>query len=399
MDSQASSILEVFRKFSQNSASLTRPQAEIKGPRRHLTAPGAIAGALLEAGIWSEAGRMGPARWGHRASLLANGKVLITGSYSKIAKIYDPASSEFRLVGAMVYQHGVYSTATRLNDGRVLIVGGSDAPGSAEIFDPESERFAEACSLRFPRSAHSATLMADGRVLVAGGEVGPKNAGLAYAEVFDPMTGWFKTVGPMVERRTGHGAVLLLDGLVLLVGGGLVRPDGKPGDLRTAELFDPVSGGFEATGRMNSSHGNLWCTEPQILDDGRVLIVGGASARCGELYDPLSGRFSQTGRLLTSRSAATVAKLPDGRVLVCGGYSISENGVAATLDTSEFYDPVSDDFSPAASMREGRQQHTMTILPGGRVLVTGGWDSAAARDLASAEVLWCAPAEVGELAN
>jgi hypothetical protein len=69
------------------------------------------------------------------------------------------------------------------------------------------------------------------------------------------------------------------------------------------------------------------------------------------------------------------------------------------MDTSEFYDPVSNDFSPAASMREGRQQHTMTILPGGRVLVTGGWDSAAARDLASAEELWCAPAEVGELAN
>jgi hypothetical protein len=342
---------------------------------------------------------MGPARWGHRATLLANGKVLITGFYSKIAKIYDPASSEFRPIGRMAHQHGVYSTATRLNDGRVLIVGGSDAPNSVEIFDPASEQFAEVYSLRFPRSGHSATLLADGRVLVAGGEVGLKNAGLAYAEVFDPMTGWFKTVGAMEERRKSHGAVLLPDGRVLLVGGGPTRPDGKPGDLRTAELFHPVSGRFEATGRMNSPHENLWCTEPQVLDDGRVLIVGGASALCGELYDPLTGRFSQTGRLLTNRSAATVAKLPDGRVLVCGGYSISENGVAATLDTSEFYDPVSNDFSPAASMREGRQQHTMTILPGGRVLVTGGWDSAAARDLTSAEVLWCAPAEVGELAN
>lgn len=399
MDSQASSILEVFRKLSQNSDYLSRQPAETNGRRKHLTAPEAIAGALLEAGIWSEAGEMGPARWGHRATLLANGKVLITGFYSKIAKIYDPASSEFRPISRMAHQHGVYSTATRLNDGRVLIVGGSDAPNSVEIFDPESEQFAEVYSLRFPRSGHSATLMADGRVLVAGGEVGLKNAGLAYAEVFDPMTGWFKTVGAMVERRKSHGAVLLLDGRVLLVGGGPIRPDGKPGDLRTAELFDPVSGGFEATGRMNSPHENLWCTEPQVLDDGRVLIVGGASARCGELFDPLTGRFSQTGRLLTTRSAATVAKLPDGRVLVCGGYSISENGVAATLDTSEFYDPVFNDFSPAASMREGRQQHTMTILPGGRVLVTGGWDSAAAHDLASAEVLWCSPVEVGELAN
>jgi len=399
MHSQPSSILEVFRKFSLNSDYPSQPPAEANGRRRHLTAPGAIAGALLEAGIWSETGSMGPARWGHRATLLANGKVLITGFYSKIAKIYDPASSEFRLVGAMVHKHGVYSTATRLDDGRVLIVGGSETPGSAEIFDPESEEFVEVCSLRFPRSAHSATLMADGRVLVAGGEVGPKYAGLAYAEVFDPMTGWFKTVGAMAERRTSHGAVLLQDGRVLLVGGRHIRPDGKPRDLRTAELFHPVSGGFEATGRMNFAHENLWCTEPQVLDDGSVLIVGGASARCGELYDPLSGRFSQTGRLLTSRSAATVAKLPDGRVLVCGGYSISENGVAATLDTSEFYDPVSNDFSPAASMREGRQQHTMTILPGGRVLVTGGWDSAAARDLSSAEVLWCAPAEVGEQVN
>ena len=399
MISQPSFILGVFRKVRRDPDCLSEPPAQIKGRRRHLTAPGAIAGALLEAGIWSETGRMGPARWGHRATLLANGKVLITGYYSQIAKIYDPASSEFRLVSRMVYKHGVYSTATLLNDGRVLIVGGSDAPDSAEIFDPESEQFAEVGSLRFPRSAHSATLLADGCVLVAGGEVGPKHAGLAYAEVFDPRTGWFKTVGAMVERRKSHGAVLLPDGRVLLVGGGAIRPDGRPADLRTAELFHPVSGGFEATGRMNSPHENLWCTEPQVLDDGRVLIVGGASAPCAELYDPLTGRFSQTGRLLASRSAATAAKLPDGRVLVCGGYSISENGVAATLDTSEFYDPVSNDFSPAASMREGRQQHTMTILPGGSVLVTGGWDSAAARDLASAEVLWCAPAEVGELAS
>jgi hypothetical protein len=399
MNYQLSSILDVFRKPSQDLGCVSEPPAEIKGRRRHLTAPGAIAGALLEAGAWSETGWMGPARWGHRATLLANGKVLITGFYSRIAKIYDPASSEFRLVGPMVRQHGVYSTATRLNDGRVLIVGGSDAPHSTEIFDPESEQFSALYSLRFPRSAHSATLMADGRVLVAGGEVGPNNAGLAYAEVFDPVTGWFKTVGALAERRTSHGAVLLQDGRVLLVGGEHIRPDGKPGDLRTAELFHPVSGGFEATGRMNFAHENLWCTEPQVLDDGSVLIVGGASARCAELYDPLSGRFSPTGRLLTSRSAATVAKLPDGRVLVCGGYSISENGVAATLDTSEFYDPASNDFSPAASMREGRQQHTMTVLPGGRVLVTGGWDSAAERDLASAEVLWCAPAEVGEQAS
>jgi hypothetical protein len=342
---------------------------------------------------------MGPARWGHRATLLENGKVLITGFYSKIAEIYDPASSEFRPVSGMVYNHGVYSTATRLNDGRVLIVGGSDAPSSAAILDPHTEQFAETRSLDIPSTEQSATVMADGRVLVAGGEVGPRNAGLAYAEVFDPMTGWFKTVGAMAERRKSHGAVLLPDGRVLLVGGGALRPDGTPGDLRTAELFYPVSGGFATTGRMNSRHENLWCTEPLVLDDGRVLIVGGASAHCGELYDPVSGRFSQTGRLLTSRSAATAAKLPDGRVLVCGGYSISESGAAATLDTSEFYDPVSNDFSPAASMREGRQQHTMTLLPGGRVLVTGGWDSAAALDLTSAEVLWCAPAEAGELVN
>jgi len=99
------------------------------------------------------------------------------------------------------------------------------------------------------------------------------------------MTGWFKTVGPMWNDERVMARCCCWTAW-FFGRRGLVRPDGKPGDLRTAELFDPVSGGFEATGRMILSHGNLWCTEPQILDDGRVLIVGGASARCGELYDP-----------------------------------------------------------------------------------------------------------------
>src|SRR5688500_19623214 len=62
-------------------------------------------------------------------------------------------------------------TATKLLDGRVLIVGGlsTGATGSAELFEPAARRFVTTGRLASPRASHTATLLPDGRVLIAGG--------------------------------------------------------------------------------------------------------------------------------------------------------------------------------------------------------------------------------------
>src|SRR5262245_61598434 len=111
-------------------------------------------------------------------------------------------------------------TATRLSDGRVLIVGGETANGilnQSEIYDPAIPTFAATGNLNAARADHSATLLSDGRVLIAGGR---NSAGaINTTEIFDPTNGVF-TPGPgMSVARTGHSATFFADGRVFIAGG------------------------------------------------------------------------------------------------------------------------------------------------------------------------------------
>src|SRR5689334_11861267 len=112
-------------------------------------------------------------------------------------------------------------TATRLQDGRVLIVGGSGeepALASAEVYDPSSNRWAKAASMSTPRLGHTATMLPDGRVLVVGGS--GQGQALASAEVYDPSSESWAPAAAMSTPRERHTATLLPDGRVLVAGAG-----------------------------------------------------------------------------------------------------------------------------------------------------------------------------------
>jgi hypothetical protein len=165
------------------------------------------------------------------------------------AEIYDPKTGTFSPTGAMTGRRA-YDAATLLADGRVLVAGGSTGStdlASAEIFDPKTGAFSATGPLTVARIYQTATLLADGRVLVAGGGGDYTNRlFLASAEIFDPKTGTFSATGPMTEARTYHGATLLADGRVLVTGGfGALAP------LASAEIFDPKTGTFSPTGSGN----------------------------------------------------------------------------------------------------------------------------------------------------
>jgi Galactose oxidase, central domain/Kelch motif len=326
---------------------------------------GPLASAVLydpSTNTFSPTGSLAEARGYHTATLLADGRVLITGGGSAgwpgsitgitgpflaSAELYDPKTGTFSPTGSMATPREVH-TATLLADGRVLITGGADyqahAVASAELYDPKTGKFSPTGSMTTARAFHTATLLADGRVLVGGGSPAAwgTTVHLASAEIYDPKTGTFTATGSMITERDFDTATLLADGRVLVAGGsGLTQED-----LASAEIYDPKTRTFTATGSMTDGREYQTAT---LLADGRVLVVGGGSdyttrmfLASAEVYDPTTGTFIATGSLATARTYQAATMLADGRVLLTGGY-----GAVAPLASAEIYDPVSGTFSPA----------------------------------------------------
>jgi len=259
-------------------------------------------------------------------------------------------------------------TATLLEDGRVLIIGGCATDGcttaevapTTEFYAPD-HGFTPGPELAQPRQGHSAALLPDGRVLVVGGWAREGTPPLDSAEVFDPATGRFRAVAPMTTRRGACTATGLPDGRVLITGGA---------DDRTAtEIFDPSTESFSPAAPMPDGSGGGGAI---ALPDGRVLVVGDqdgdGAARPGALYDPTSGTWQLTAPLRTARSKFALAPLADGRVLVLGGTPDDR----VLLRSTEIYDPRSDRFEPGPSMDVDRYKFVAVPDAGGRLIVAGG---------------------------
>jgi WD40 repeat protein len=238
------------------------------------------------------------------------------------------------------------------------------------------------------RNRHTATVLPDGKVLVAGGH-GSSGGLLASAELYDPRSGSWTATGGMIEARLDYTATLLPDGKVL-VSGGSGDVTGISNPLASAELYDPSSGSWTNTGNMDGVRSDHTAT---LLPDGKVLVAGGY-VRIGEsdiswlasaeLYDPGSGSWTVTGSMMSSRARHTATLLPDGKVLVAGGYigATSEDQLAS----AELYDPRSGSWTATAGMTDAREGHSATLLPDGKVLVAGGISSHTSRQLASVEL-------------
>jgi large repetitive protein len=250
-----------------------------------------------------------------------------------------------------------FPTATLLHNGKVLITGYGFQVAGAELYDPSTGTFT-ATGNTATWSAHSATLLADGRVLIAGG-YGIGGALSRRAELYDPDTGTFTGTGEMTTARLGFGATRLMNGKVLFLGGEAARPPFLA-DL-TAELYDPATGAFTPTGTFVGA-GPVGGSAT-LLADGRVLVVGAYSGLAG-LYDPGTGTFSPTGRPSGLRHSAIL--LTNGKVLFTGGMGDNGEDIHA-----ELYDPVTGLFNPTGDMTTPRLDHSATLLADGTVLLAG----------------------------
>ncbi len=350
---------------------------------------------LPDTPTWTNSGNMQQTLFGHTATLLSNGTVLIAGGNFNgngdqgavsAAEIYTPTGGDqgvFSPTGGLQtarYWHTATLLTTGPNAGQVLVVGGENYQDTqlqeAELYNPANGGSFSVPSPQpnYPRSMHTAIQLQDGTILIAGGDMGCVGCGawdLAPAEVYKPVTGAFSTVGSLNTPRTEHTATLLQNGMVLIAGG----RDSSNNVTASAELYNPSTGTFTPTGSLNTARAYHTAT---LLPNGEVLIAGGYDNNgnptiSAELYNAALGTFSTTGNLLTARAGAGAALLNDGKVLIYGGCTNYDCSPSATT-AAELYSSASGTFASTTTLNSPRAFSTTVELGYGVVLATGGAD-------------------------
>lgn len=263
-----------------------------------------------------------------------------------------------------------------MQDGRVLVAGGTTVPDStadaldtAEVYTRETDKVtAVGNAMSTARWQNSAVTLLDGRVLVVGAacynNMTNCKAGSVpdAADLFDPMTNMFKpTKGKMTIGRSYTRAVLLVDGKVLVTS---ANDD-------SLDIFDPIAETFTKLAHTPRHVFGFMVR----MRDGRVLLGAGdgGTTNC-EVFDPDTKTFKPTAPLAQGRSKLTAHALPDGRVLVIGGASVSAGGVNAPLDSIEAFDPKTETWSTMPyKMSKGRCWHASALVRDGTILAMGGY--------------------------
>ncbi|GEM_PF-1628499 len=385
-------------------------------------------------GGWSGAGVMRTDRYLFPATLMRTSEVLVSGGFRVVngsgaatnsAETYNPSSGAWTLVDSMDTARAEH-TATLLPDGRVLVTGGFNSAGaataSAEIYNPSTRLWTPARNMITARTWHRATLLANGRVLVTGGFSTAQNATLQSAEIYNPATDTWTSARQPNFRRDSHTATLLASGQVLLAGGRSAL-GGLGAPLTSAELYNPVNDSWTTTDHLNGARFSHTAT---LLPSGKVLLAGGLAGNdaistnylaSAQIYDPATGGWRTTDNLDAPRSGHTLTLLPDGRVLAIGGARGNYRAIANWLSSAERYNAglgYAENLRPILSGVEWRGlkgagsplRVTGVLLQGGSEAVGGGAQDTATnypllqlRSLDSGRTLFLPPGDAAGWSN
>lgn len=329
---------------------------------------------------WTTTASMSAARQRHAAAL-TNGRVLVAGGpWVGPAEIYDPATNSWSITGSLTDVRYDLDMAA-LPDGRVMVTGGygirsgyTQTIPTTELWDPATGTWTSAGNLATSRAIHQATALADGSVLVTGGthyEVDIANEVVASAERW--YDGQWHPVPALATIRHAHTATLLQDGRVLVAGGNIID------ETKSAEVFDPVSEQWTATGHMGPIQAWPYTVQrtlhaATLLPNGHVLAAGGVQAFWGdalsttEEYDPATNAWTSAGSLSSPRGFLK-GVTSSGREVFVGGANGSWYPLQPPLTNVDTFDGST--WASDEPLATPRLFHTATAFPGG-ILVTGG---------------------------
>ena len=302
-------------------------------------------------------------RFGHTATLLGDGRVLLAGGFSTgpapaiSSDLYDPMADALTPTADLPHA-GIFETASLLDSGKVMIV-----PSNLQLYDPKTNAFSASAAV-FPDNTIpplNQVVLQNGTVLLISDS---NNNSALYDFVSDSASTSFC---PAVPESTN---TLLNDGTVLVSGGGPNHFSGSSAEICDLSFASRVEGDVTRVGDLNIARNQ---SQAILLNSGLVLVVGGFGLHgqlipSAELYDPVAKTFSLAGQLNIPRIEFTLTLLTNGQVLVVGGSDASGTAISSV----EAYDPASDSFSIVGDLLQARVEHSATRLSNGSVFITGG---------------------------
>lgn len=308
-------------------------------------------------------------------TLLQDHRVLVVGDNEgtgEESEVYDYRKNVWNVTGFL--SEGRYlHTATLLPDGKVLVTGGAYNDGgnvryrsSCEIFDPATNTWEDTAPMNSARGEHTATLLPDSSVLVVGGRNYSPSLGyditLDSAEIYSG--GIWTTLPSMSDARQGHASVLLQNGNVFVIGG---YDDNTDTYLNSTTIFNSNTHTWMAGNSLTTAR--AYHTATATLDN-RILVVGGIGGGSSfpldsaEIYN---GSWTDAGNVNVEIFYHTAVLLPDGKVAVFGGMTLVGPDYWVYI-----YHPDSNIWEKGGFMQESRSKHASVLLPGGSVLTVGG---------------------------
>ncbi|MGE0550714.1 MAG: Kelch repeat-containing protein [Kofleriaceae bacterium] len=309
----------------------------------------------------------------HTATRLSDGRVLVVGEVMMCGSagcvahggaLFDPQTDTWSAIAdAPAPLEG--RTATLLDDGRVVLVGGADVlhhtTAAVLTFDPASNAFVPAPPLAASLAYHTASRLNDGRVIITGGHrrEGTDDLVLAAVQIYDAVTETWIEGTSLVSPRERHTASVT--GNAVLIAGGVGLLDGVPRPTATTEIYDAALDEWQVVGYLAGPA--VGHTMTALTTGAGVLVV---SNGVGAMTKTPFSQWEPTGEMQRPRSNHVATPLRDGRVMVAGGSPYQP------LLIAEIYDPATSTWSTTCEQPAEITAGSATLLDDGRVLVISG---------------------------